>query len=57
MFFPSRLVSPMYVCSQTHTSSYMTHDGCGFLLFSLKICLTFFVIHFILISCELLVNS
>ena len=37
-----RLVSPMYVCSQTHTPSYMTHDGCGFLLFSLKSCLTFF---------------
>ena len=52
-----RLVSPMYVCSQTHTPSYMTHDGCGFLLFSLKSCLTFFVIHFILISNELLVNS
>ena len=52
-----RLVSPMYVCSQTHTPSYMTHDGCGFLLFSLKSCLTFFVIHFILISYELLVNS
>ena len=32
-----RLVSPMYVCSQTHTPSYMTHDGCGFLLFSLKL--------------------
>ena len=52
-----RLVSPIYVCSQTHTPSYMTHDGCGFLLFSLKSCLTFFVIHFILISYELLVNS
>ena len=33
-----RLVWPMYVCSQTHTPSYMTHDGCGFLLFSLKSC-------------------
>ena len=42
---------------KTHTPSYMTHDGCGFLLFSLKSCLTFFVIHFILISYELLVNS
>ena len=46
-----RLVSPMYVCS------YMTHDGYGFLPFSLKSCLTFFVIHFILISYELFVNS
>ena len=52
-----RLVSPMYVCSQTHTPSYMIRDGCGFLLFSLKRCLTFFVIYFILISYELLVNS
>ena len=52
-----RLVLLMYVCSQTHTPSYMTHDGCGFLLFSLKSCLTFFAIHFILISYELLVNS
>ena len=52
-----RLVSLIYVCSQTHTPSYMTHDGCGFLLFSLKSCLTFFVIHFILISYKLLVNS
>ena len=51
-----RLVSSMYVCSQTHTPSYMTH-GYGFLLFSLKSCLTFFVIHFILILYELLVNS
>ena len=52
------LISPMYVCSQTHAPSYMTtHDGCGFLLFSLKSCLTFFVIHFILILYELLVNS
>ena len=52
-----RLVLPMYVCSQTHTPSYMTHGRCGFLLFSLKICLTFFVIHLILILYELLVNS
>ena len=51
------LVSPMYVSSQTHTPSYMTHDGCGFLLFSLKSCLNFFAIHFILISYQLLVNS
>ena len=51
------LVSSMYVCSQTHTPSYVTHDGNGFLLFSLKSCLTFFVIHFILISYELLVSS
>ena len=50
-----RLVLLMYVSSQTHTPSYMTH-GCGFLLFSLKNCFTFFVIHFILISYELLVN-
>ena len=48
-----RLVSPMYVCSQRHTPSYMTHAGCGFLLFSLKSCFTFFVINFILISYEL----
>ena len=52
-----RLVSPMYVFSQTHTPSYMTHDGCRFLFFSLKSCLTFFAMHFILISYELLVNS
>ena len=52
-----RLVSPMYVCSQTLTPSYMPHDGCGFLPFSLKSCLTFFVIYFILILYELLVNS
>ena len=52
-----RLVSPIYICSQTHTSSYMTYDGCGFVLFSLKSYLTFSVIHFILISYELLVNS
>ena len=52
-----RLVSVMYVYSQTHTPSYMSHDGCGFLLFSLKSCLTFFVIHCLLISYELLVNS
>ena len=51
-----RFVSPMYVCSETHTPSYMTHDGCGFLLFSLKICLIFFVIQFILTSYELLLN-
>ena len=51
------LVLPKYICSQPHTPSYMTHDGCGFLLFSLKSFLTFFVIHFILISYELLVNS
>ena len=51
------LVSLMYVCSQTHTPSYMTHAGCGFLLFSLKSSFTFFVIHFILISYELLVSS
>ena len=51
------LVSSMYICSQTHTPSYMTHDGCGFLLFSLKSCLTLFVIHFILFSYQLLVNS
>ena len=50
------LISPMYICSHTHTPSYITHDGCGFLLFSLKSCLTFFAIHFILILCELLVN-
>ena len=30
-------------------SHYMTHDRCVFLLFSLKICLTFFVINFIVI--------
>ena len=30
------LVSPMYVSSQTHTPSYMTHDGCRFLFFNLK---------------------
>ena len=41
------LVSPMYVCSQTHTPSYMTHDGCGFLLFNFKSCLTLFVSLFI----------
>ena len=35
----------------------MTGDRRGFLLFSLKSCLTFFVIRFILISYELLVNS
>ena len=52
-----RLVSPMYVCLQTQTPSYMTHDGCGLLLFSLKSCSIFFVIHFILTSYELLVNS
>ena len=52
-----RLVSPKYVCSQTHTLSYMTHAGCGFLLFTLKSCFTFFVMHFILISYELLVSS
>ena len=52
-----RLVSPMYICSQTHTHSYMPHDGCGFLYFSLKSCLTFFLIHFILILYELLINS
>ena len=53
----SNLVSLMYVCSQTHTPWYMTHDGNGFLLFSLKSCLTFFVIHFVLIPYELLVSS
>ena len=37
------------VCSETHTHLYMAHTGCGFLLFSLKSCFTFFVIHFILI--------
>ena len=52
-----RLISPMYICSQTHTHLHMTHDGCGFLLFSLKNCFTFFLIHFTLISYELLVNS
>ena len=41
----------------TNTLSHMTHDRCGFLLFSLKSCLTFFVIHFILISYELTVCS
>ena len=46
--FTLRLVSPMYVYSQTHTPSYMTHDGS---------CLTFFVIHFIVISYELFVSS
>ena len=51
------LVLPMYVCSQTHTHSNMTHDGCGFLLFSFKSCSTFLVIHFILILYELLVSS
>ena len=50
-------VSPMYVCLQTHTLSYMTHAECGFLLFSLKSCSTFFVIHFILSVYELLVSS
>ena len=51
-------VSFRYVCLFTKTPPlYMTHDGCGFLLFNLKSCLTFFVIHFILISYELLVNS
>ena len=35
----------------------MTSDGCGFLLFSLKSCLIFFVIHFILILYEVLANS
>ena len=52
-----RPASPMYVCSQTHIHSYMAHDGWGLLLFSFKSCFTFFVIHFILISYELLVNS
>ena len=52
-----RLFSAMYVCSQTHTPEYMTHDGCGFLRFSLKSTLTFFLIHFILILYELVVNS
>ena len=40
-----RPVSPMYVCSQTHTPWCMTHAGCEFLNFSLKSCFTFFVIH------------
>ena len=52
-----RLVSPMYVCSQIHTHSYITHYEYGFLLFSFKAFLTFFVIYFILISYELLVSS
>ena len=51
-----RLVLPMYVFHK-HIPSYMTHGGCGLLLFSLKSCFTHFVIHFILISYELLVNS
>ena len=51
-----RLVLPMYVCSQTHNPSYMTHAGCGFLIFSLKNGFFFFVIHFILISYELLLT-
>ena len=54
---PLRLFSPMYVCSQTHTLWHMTHDRYGFLLFNLKSCLTFFVIHFIVISYEVLVKS
>ena len=33
----------------------MTYDGCGFLPFSFKSCLTFVLIYFILISHELLV--
>ena len=40
-----------------HTHSYVANAGCGFLLFSLKSCFTFFVIHFILNSYELLVSS
>ena len=52
-----RPVSPMYACLQTHTLSSMTHAECGFLLFSLKSCFTFIVIHFILTSYELFFNE
>ena len=52
-----RLFSPMYLCSKTYTPSYMPHDGFGLALFSLKSCLTFCVIYFILISYGLSVNS
>ena len=52
-----RPVSLMYVCSQTHTLSSMTHAECRLLLFSLKSCFTFIVIHFILTSYELFFNE
>ena len=52
-----RRASLMYVCSQTHTPSYMTHPECGFLFFSLNSYLTFFIIYFILFPYELLVSS
>ena len=52
-----RLVLVMYLCSQTYTPWHMAQDWCGFPRFRLKSCLTFFVIHFILISYELLVSS
>ena len=52
-----RLILVMYLCSQTYTPWHMAQDWCGFPRFRLKSCLTFFVIHFILISYELLVSS
>ena len=48
---------PMYVCSKTHTPSYITHASCRFLLFSLNSCFILFAVHFILILYELLVSS
>ena len=54
VFSPPRFYITPHVCSQTHAPP---HAGCGFLLFSLNSCFTLFVIHVILISYELLVNS